>query len=35
MRYPALDLDPQQRRRKTLEALTAQVVLRPGFETRG
>ena len=25
MRYPALDLDPQQRRRKTLEALTAQV----------
>ena len=24
-RYPALDLDPQQRRQKTLEALTAQV----------
>ena len=24
-RYPALDLEPQQRRQKTLEALTAQV----------
>ena len=24
-RYPVLDLDPQQRRQKTLEALTAQI----------
>jgi hypothetical protein len=34
-RYPALDLEPQQRRQKTLEALTAQMEASRRHEARG